>query len=107
MAQSQDRAQWLAIQALDGRELDFKLYQLSCQWTNRPTDAAAFEAGYEQGRFHFSEDAAFLADLVSQFELRLQLLAGEWLASTDQHGQYGKTPLEAACRVVLAINGIA
>ena len=78
--------------------LDYWVYRCAALNLKKAYDPAEFESGYRQGQFRFSEDATLLNDLLETYQIRLQRLADEWLASGTQHSQYGQTALTAACR---------
>lgn len=94
----------LPIEQLTTEQLDYCMYQHACKALgNQPTDNA-FKAGYQSGQFHFSSDREILADLMNQYDINLQQLGGEWLASNTEASIYGKTPTEAACRLVVKLS---
>ena len=88
---------------LTGEELDYWMYQHACKVLAKTGSKQEFEAGYGQGQFQFSSDKALLVDLMETYNINIQRLAGEWLASTAGNSFYGDTPLMAACRLVIAL----
>jgi hypothetical protein len=85
-------------------ELDYQIYQHACKTLEQSTSREVFEQGYENGLFHFSNQKTLLADLLSIYEIHLQKLAGEWLASTHQASAYGHTPLSAALKLICKLD---
>ena len=88
---------------LSGEELDYWMYQHACKVMEQSSSKDEFDKGYSNGQFHFSSDKALLADLMETYNINIQRLAGEWLASTDGNSFYGDTPLMAACRLIVAL----
>jgi len=86
---------------LQAEALDLWMYKLAADSLGKTANDAEFEAGYAEQKFHFSQDPALLSDLLVKHSIRLLLLGGEWLASTETESAYGETPLIAACRVVI------
>ena len=86
---------------LTGKDLDYWMYRHACQVLDKTPADEEFESAHSQGQFHFSNDPTLLQDLLVQYDIRLQMLAGEWLASTSSSSCYGEHPLEAACRLVV------
>ncbi len=93
----------LTVESLSLKQLDYWMYQHASQLLNEAANQQCFLDGYERGRFHFSSDSALLADLMHQYAINIQQLAGEWLASNTQASIYGSTPTEAACRLVVKL----
>ncbi len=91
------------VASLTGEQLDYWMYNHACKVMGQSASKSEFQEGYSQGRFHFSEDRALLADLMETYNINIQRLAGEWLASTSGNSYYGDTPLIAACRLVVAL----
>lgn len=90
------------VDQLEGQGLDYWMYRHAAQSLGRPLSDAEFKQGHEEGRYQFSTDKALLADLMVQHNIRVQMLGGEWLASTETSSQYGTNPIEAACRLVVS-----
>ena len=90
--------------SLTGKELDYWMYYHACKTLEKTPSRETFETDYTQGKFHFYQDKALLVDLMHQHNIRIQRLAGEWLASTESASAYGDCPLSAACRLVLFIH---
>lgn len=88
---------------LSGMELDYRMYGHACAATGQTASRQTFEQGYEEGRFHFHQDKALLADLLETYRINVQYLAEEWLASNDRASAWGVSPCEAACRLVLIL----
>lgn len=86
---------------LSGKDLDYWMYRHACKVLDKSPTENEFNTGYSEGKFQFSSDAALLHDLMTQYEIRVQYLAEEWLASTTSASVYGSSPLEAACRLVI------
>jgi hypothetical protein len=78
--------------------------EVNCKLRNEASSRETFNAGWEEGRFRFSSDRALLADLMETYQINIQRLAGEWLASTAGNSYYGDTPLLAACRLVVGLS---
>lgn len=91
------------VATLEGKELDFWVYKNACEVLEKKGSKEEFDAGYSEGKFHFHEDKALLADLMETYTINIQRLAGEWLASTSGQSYYADTPLIAACRLVVAL----
>lgn len=91
------------VAELSGEDLDYWMYQHACKVTERSGSREDFDKGYQQGQFKFSTDKALLIDLMETYNVNIQRLAGEWLASTAGNSFYGDTPLIAACRLVIAL----
>lgn len=89
---------------LEGEQLDYWMYCHACKACGETAAKATFDEGYAQGRYRFSSDRALLADLMETYQINLQRLAGEWLASTAGNSYYGDTPLLASCRLVVALS---
>ena len=89
------------VQELSGKSLDYWMYKYATHLIGEPSNDESFEAGYSEKRFHFSQDPMLLSDLLVQHNIRLQMLGGEWLASTEQTSAFGETPILAACRLVV------
>ena len=90
--------------ALSGKDLDYWMYRHACKVLEKTPTDSEFNDGHGQGKFQFSQDASLLQDLMTQYEIRVQFLADEWLASTTSNSVYGATPLEAACRLTVIIH---
>lgn len=88
---------------LSGEDLDYWMYQQACHHLSKAASRADFDAGYAEGKFHFVEDRALLADLIETYQMNIQRIAGDWLASTAGNSFYGDNPIEAACRLVVAL----
>ncbi len=88
---------------LSGEHLDYWMYQHACKVLDKSGSKEDFDKGYGNGQFHFSSDKALLSDLMETYNINIQRLAGEWLASTAGNSFYGDTPLMAACRLVVAL----
>lgn len=86
---------------LAGQGLDFWMYRHAAQQLGKETSQSEFEKGYANKMFHFCNDKALLADLIEQYDIRLQKLGDEWLASTENASQFGTYPGEAVCRLVV------
>lgn len=93
-------------QGLDA-ELDYQIYQHACQNLAQPANRETFDQGYAQGLFQFSAQKSLLADLLSLYEINLQRLAGEWLASTADASAYGREPLTAALKLISQLKSTA
>ena len=91
-------ANQISVSELDGKDLNYWVYRYAASSLKKSPSLDEFEAAYADGKFRFTEDKALLADLVESYEIRLQLLSDEWLASGVNNSQYGPTPLVAACR---------
>ncbi len=92
------------VAELAGEQLDYWMYQHACKATGQQASRKAFSEGYGMGDFHFSADKALLSDLVQLYSINLQKLSGEWLAFANGNGFYSTTPIEAVCRVVVALS---
>lgn len=92
------------VAELAGTELDYWMYQHACKATGQQASRKAFDDGYRMGDFHFSTDKALVSDLVQLYTINLQFLSGEWLAFAKGLGYYAATPIEAVCRVVVALS---
>lgn len=88
---------------LSGENLDYWMYQHACKVLEKGASKEDFDKGYAAGQFGFSTDKALLGDLMETYNINIQRLAGEWLASTAGNSFYGDTPLQAACRLVVAL----
>lgn len=88
---------------LSGEQLDYWMYQHACKVLEKAGSKEDFDKGYGNGQFQFSTDKALLVDLMETYNINIQRLAGEWLASTAGNSFYGDTPLMAACRLVVAL----
>ena len=88
---------------LSGEHLEYWMYQHACKVLSKTGSKDEFEKGYANGQFHFATDKALLGDLMETYNINIQRLAGEWLASTAGNSFYGDTPLMAACRLVVAL----
>ena len=88
---------------LAGDELDYQMYCHACSVTGQAASRQAFEQGYGEGRFHFHQDKALLADLLETYRINVQYLADSWLASNLVSSAWGETPSEAVCRLVLIL----
>ncbi len=86
--------------------LDFHIYQHACKMLDQQPSREAFEQGYAQGQFHFSSQDALLAELMQLYQINLQQLAGEWLASTANASAYGEQPLKAALKLITKLHPI-
>ena len=93
----------MKVANLSGEQLDYWMYQHACKVMEKTASKADFETGYKNGEFQFSTDKALLMDLLQVYNINLQRLAGEWLASTSGHSVYADCPLEAVCRLVVSI----
>lgn len=91
------------VATLEGKQLDYWMYQHACGVLETQPSEAEFESGYAEGRFQFTEDKALLADLMENYTINVQRLAGEWLASTSGHSYYADSPLVACIRLVVAL----
>lgn len=80
--------------------LDYQIYQHACKNLEQEASRQAFEQGYAQGQFHFSSQKFLLSDLLTVYEINLQRLAGEWLASTSNDSAYGQQPLQAVLKLI-------
>ena len=78
------------------------MYKHAAYVLGKDASEAEFRKAYTEGRYHFTEDPSLLNDLLLEHSLRMQMLGDEWLASTEKASAYGKTPIEAACRFVVA-----
>ena len=92
----------MKVADLSGVELDYWMHQHACKVRGTAGTREDFNKGYSEGKFQFSTDKPLLYDLTITYQIRVQLLADEWLASTTNSSFYGETPLEAACRLVVA-----
>lgn len=90
------------VDQLQGESLDYWMYCHAAKLLKRQASIAEFETGYKQGLYRFSIDKALLADLMTQYHIRVQMLGEEWLASTESHSQFGDDPILAACRLVVS-----
>ena len=88
---------------LAGAELDYQMYCHACAVTGQTASRQGFEQGYGEGKFHFHQDKALLADLLETYRINVQYLAQEWLASNLVASAWGSTPCEAVCRLVLIL----
>lgn len=86
-----------------GEQLDYWMYCHASKVMGEAPSKGDFEKAYTDGKFHFSADRALLADLMETYNINIQRLAGEWLASTSGNSYYGDTPLIAACRLVIGL----
>ncbi len=93
----------MKVANLKGQVLDYWMYQHACKVMDKTASKEAFETGYSTGLFHFSTDKALLVDLMTTYTINIQRLAGEWLASTSGQSYYADCPLEASCRLVVAL----
>ena len=84
--------------------LDYQIYQHACKTLEQVASRQDFEQGYAQGQFHFSSQKALLADLLVQYEINLQRLAGEWLASTHNASAYDPAPLPAVLKLITKLH---
>ena len=91
-----------AVSELEGKALDYWMYRHAAQQLGRKISEQEFEQGYEQGLYQFSVDKALLADLMERYDIRMQMLGREWLASTETISQFGIDPIIAACRLVVS-----
>lgn len=91
-----------AVSEIQGKELDYWMYRHAAQQLGRDISDQEFEQGYEQGLYRFSVDKALLADLMERYDIRMQMLGREWLASTETTSQFGLDPIIAACRLVVS-----
>lgn len=91
------------VSHLSGKALDHQMYLHACKVLQQAHSKNEFEAGYEKGQFHFSTDKSLLVDLLETYQVNVQFLAGEWLASNTQSSAYSASPLEAVCRLILLI----
>ena len=92
----------MKVADLTGKELDYWMHQHACKVMGKTGTREDFEEGYSEGQFKFSTDKPLLYDLTTTYQIRVQMLADEWLASTTNTSFYGTNPLEAACRLVVA-----
>ncbi|MBL4868552.1 MAG: hypothetical protein JKY67_19480 [Pseudomonadales bacterium] len=92
----------MKVADLTGKELDYWMHQHACRVTGKAGTRKEFDEGYAKGKFQFSTDKPLLYDLTTTYQIRVQMLADEWLASTTKSSFYGENPLEAACRLVVA-----
>lgn len=90
------------VSELQCQALDYWMYQHAAKQLNREASVEDFEQGYDQGKYRFCVDKALLADLMERYDIRMQMLGREWLASTETQSQYGTDPIIAACRLVIA-----
>jgi len=87
---------------MQGQTLDYWMYCYAAKILDKKPNQSEFEKGYDTGLYHFCSDKALLFDLMEKYDIRLQMLGREWLASTESHSQFGLNPIEAACRLVVA-----
>ncbi len=86
------------VSELSGKDLDYWVYRFAITTVEKKPSLTEFEEAYAKGKFRFTQDKALLCDLMEAYQIRLQLLSDEWLASSEGNSQYGSTPLVAACR---------
>ena len=91
------------VDQLLGQNLDYWMYKHAADQLGLESSVADFEKGYAKGQFRFSTDKALLVDLIERYDIRLQMLGREWLASTETHSQYANDPITAACRLVVSV----
>ncbi|MBL4794443.1 MAG: hypothetical protein JKY24_02810 [Pseudomonadales bacterium] len=92
----------MKVADLSGKQLDYWMYLHASKVVGKTGTQADFDKGYGKGEFQFSTDKTLLFDLTTTYQIRVQFLADEWLASTTSNSCYGENPLEAACRLVVA-----
>jgi len=92
----------MKVAELTGKELDYWMYLHACKVVGKTGTRTDFDANYDKGLFHFSTDKPLLFDLATSYQIRVQLLADEWLASTENSSAWGENPLQAACRLVIS-----
>ena len=90
---------------MNGETLDYTMYCHACKVTGQTPSKPAFDAGYAKGQFHFHQDKTLLVDLLETYRINVQYLAEEWLASNSEGSAWGETPLIAACRLILVLQG--
>ena len=90
------------VSTLKGEVLDYWMYRHAAKELGREASDLEFEKGYGAGQYHFAVDKALVVDLMLRYSVRLQMIGSEWLASTENGGQFGNSPNEAACRLVVA-----
>ncbi len=89
------------LSQLKGKRLDYIVYCHACKTLKQSASDKQFEEGYKKGLFHFSQDKHLLADLLELYQINLQRLAGEWLASTTNSSVFAAEPLEAVLKLVI------
>lgn len=90
------------VSEMQEKALDYWMYQHAAKQLSRDKSDADFEDGYAKGLYRFASDKALLADLLERYDIRMQMLGREWLASTEAGSQFGSHPILAACRLVVA-----
>lgn len=95
--------QSMNVAELSGEQLDYWMYLQACNLMDKTGNKADFDAGYSEGKYHFLDDRALLMDLVETYQMNIQRIAGDWLASSAGSSFYGDSPLVAACRLVVAL----
>ena len=88
------------ISSEDAKALDYQLYQHGAQLLKKSASEADFLAGYQTGKYQFSQAPNLLDSLLSIYKINLQTLCGEWLASTETASQFGKTPIESVSGLI-------
>lgn len=101
-----DLATRTAIQSapIADQDLDYLIYLHACKITQQTPDHAHFIKTHQQGQLNFSTNKHLLADLLELYQINLQRLAGEWLASTDSASSYGPQPLTAALKLIAKLH---
>lgn len=84
----------------DLKAIDYTLYQHGCTVLNEPTSEARFLEGYQAGKYQFSQSPHLLDALLSIYQINVQTLCGEWLASTENASQFGNTPIESVLGLI-------
>ena len=84
----------------EAKDLDYLLYQHGCKTLKTAEQASQFEEGYAQGKYHFSQAPQLLEDLMLIYSINIQQICGEWLASTQDASEYGKTPLKSVTELL-------
>ena len=84
----------------EAKDLDFLLYQHGCKALDTREQESQFEEGYARGQYRFSQDPQLLEDLMLIYGINLQRICGEWLASTQDASEYGKTPLKSVAKLL-------
>ena len=90
------------ISTLKGEALNYWMYRHAAKELSRDASDAEFEKGFAAGQYQFATDKALVVDLMLRYSVRLQMIGSEWLASTEKGGQFGESPNEAACRLVVS-----
>ncbi len=87
-------------------QLNYLIYKYAAHLLDQNSSIEAFHKGQEDGQFNFLANKALLPDLMDLYRFNLQFLCDEWLASNDKMSFYGKSPMHAAARFIIAARRI-